>query len=101
MTNGDVKNFGSLYNRNAPNEPKKSSQNHQEYVEDLEDDHMMPGVISTISNQVSNHMTLANGHLGAANKITKPRGNATNGHIPNGRPNLRSMLQDAEIDSHI
>lgn len=103
MSNGDVHttNFGSLYNRKVLNEPIKVSQNNQEYLEDLEDDHMMPGVIPTISNQVSNHMTLANGHLGAANKITKPRVAGTNGHIPNGRPNLRSMLQDAEMDSHI
>lgn len=99
MTNGDVhtQNFGGFYNRNAPNETHKPPQNHKkEYVEDLEDDHMMPGAIPTISNQVSNHIgQYHNGHLG------KPRNPPTNGHIPNGRPNLRSMLQDAEMDSHI
>lgn len=96
MTNGGVhaKNFGSFYSKNEP------QKNNREYVEDLEDDHM-PGVIPTISNQVSNHMSLANGHLGAANKYTQPRNGATNGYIPNGRPNLRTMLQDAEMDSHI
>ncbi len=60
----------------------------------------MPGVIPTISGQVSNHMKLANGHLGGA-KNSVGRNGVGNGHIANGRPNLRSMLQDAEMDSHI
>lgn len=53
----------------------------------------MPGVVPTISNQVSNHMTLANGHIGKG---------SGNGHIGNGRvSNLRSMLHDAEMNSHM
>lgn len=60
----------------------------------------MPGAIPTISNQVSNHVALTNGHIGG--KHTQPRaGGGQNGHVPNGRPNLRTMLEDAEMDSHI
>lgn len=91
--NGDVpsRNFSNHINRNQP-------QNYQnEYVEDLEDHHMMPGIIPSISNQVSNHVSLANGHYGGKQQTPL----TTNGAIPNGRPNLRSMLHDAEMNSHI
>lgn len=95
--NGDVpsRNFSNHFNRN---QPQKQSQNHQnEYVEDLEDHHMMPGVIPSISNQVSNHVSLSNGHVGVKQQTPL----TTNGSISNGRPNLRSMLHDAEMNSHI
>ncbi|KAG5675852.1 hypothetical protein PVAND_005721 [Polypedilum vanderplanki] len=91
--NGDVKPkvISGLYSRNLQSEPQKMSRkNHLD--NDMES---MPGVIPTISNHVSNN-SLANGHLG---KYGLPR--TTNGHISNGRPNLRSMLHDAEMDSHI
>lgn len=91
-------NFGTLFNRNnsGPTQNKLRS-NSEEFVEDLEDS--LPGVIPTISNQVSNHVGLTNGTL--AGKHIQNRTAAKNGHVPNGRPNFRSMLEDAEMDSHI
>lgn len=88
---------GALFNRNdsgvQQNRPGRRS---AEYVEDLEDS--MPGAIPTISNQVSNHVALANGHVGKQNQ---PRAAGKNGQVPNGRPDFRSMLEDAELNSHI
>lgn len=95
--NGDVpsKNY---YNNFNQNQPQKASQNYDnEYVEDLEDHHMMPNVIPSISNQVSNHVSLSNGHVGGKQQTPL----TTNGSVSNGRPNLRSMLHDAEMNSHI
>lgn len=96
--NGNVHgnaNYAPLFNRNNSGQNRPSTRS-AEFVEDLEDS--MPGVIPTISNQVSNHMALANGHLG---KQTQPRVAGKNGLIPNGRSDFRSMLDDAEMDSHI
>lgn len=97
--NGDVyehSKHASLFNRNSSGQPKNNQKGISEtVVEDLEDS--MPGVIPTISNQVSSHVAMTNGNLGG--KHTQQR--AANGHIPNGRPNFRSMLEDAELDSHI
>jgi hypothetical protein len=102
----DVTSFSGLY------QPNGVHKNH-EYIEDLEDDdhHYMPGAIPTISKQVSNHMSLANGHVGVgvnskniqnSGKIQHNRPSAnTNGYIANGRSNFRTMLEDAEMDSHI
>lgn len=95
--NGDIhegNNFGPVFRRSDSSE-NKNNQRSKEYtmVEDLED--TMPGVIPTISN----HVALANGHAGR--KLSQTRGRATNGHILNGRPNFRTMLDDAELDSHI
>lgn len=106
--NGDAhpKIISGLYNRNISTDPPKSfRQNHH-------NNDTMPGVIPTshsyiptISNHVSKQSSLANGHLGQNNRNNQKYANAprttTNGYIPNGRPNLRAMLQDAEIDSHI
>lgn len=61
----------------------------------------MPGTIPTISNQVSNHVALTNGYVRNNQKFTNARTVGQNGHIPNGRPDFRSMLEDAELDSHI
>lgn len=87
--NDEVKesnNYGPLFNRNSSGAQKNNRQGRNEFVEDLEDS--MPGVIPTVSNQVSNHIAMSNGHLG--------------GKQQNGRPpNFRSMLEDAELDSHI
>ncbi|XP_053696268.1 adenylate kinase isoenzyme 5 [Sabethes cyaneus] len=61
-------------------------------VHDLDAD--VPGVVPTISH----HVSLANGHIGA---VGIPAG-AKNGFIPNGRPNFRNMLQEADnFDSHM
>jgi hypothetical protein len=109
--NGDISkevtSFSGLY---QPNGVHKND----EYIEDLEDDdhHHMPGAIPTISKQVSNHMSLANGHVGIGvnsnsnknsakfNHNNRPSANK-NGYIANGRSNFRTMLEDAEMDSHI
>lgn len=98
--NGDIyenSNYESLFSRNGA-DPRKSQPKgkNDAVVEDLEDS--MPGVIPTISNQVSNHVAMTNGHIGG--KHTQQRA-ANNGHVPNGRPNFRTMLEDAELDSHI
>lgn len=107
--NGDVqtKSFGNMYTRGNGSGPQpRNNQNfYDDYVEDLEDHHAMPGVIPTISNQVSNHMSMANGHLGGVGGSRKvksqPANGFANGGGGGGRPNLRSMLQDAEMNSHI
>uniref|UniRef100_A0A182V3F9 Adenylate kinase isoenzyme 5 n=1 Tax=Anopheles merus TaxID=30066 RepID=A0A182V3F9_ANOME len=65
-------------------------------VQDLDAD--MPGAVPTISH----HVSLANGHLPGSGKVgIQP---AKNGYVPNGRPNFRNMLEEADsypIDSHI
>ncbi|XP_052867793.1 adenylate kinase isoenzyme 5 [Anopheles cruzii] len=66
-----------------------------EIVQDLEPD--MPGAVPTISH----HVSLVNGHLPGNGKIGS---GAKNGFVPNGRPNFRNMLEEADsyqIDSHI
>lgn len=91
-------NFGPLFNRNSSERIQNNVRSKsEEFIEDLEDS--MPGVIPTISNQVSNHVGLTNGSVGG--KHIQTRAAAKNGHVPNGRPNFRSMLDDAEMDSHI
>ena len=98
--NGDVhdsSNFGSLFTRNDSGSNVKRSSKQETMMEDLED--TMPGVIPTISNQVSNHVAIANGGMGGKHLLQRLP--SRNGHIPNGRPNFRSMLEDAELDSHI
>lgn len=94
-------NYESPYNRNmsGANQNNSRSGRHNDMVEDLEDS--LPGVIPTISNQVSNHVAMSNGHLGGGGKHNQSRAPAQNGHVPNGRTNFRSMLEDAEMDSHI
>ena len=90
-------NYGPLFNRNDSGvKQNKQVTRSAEFVEDLEDS--MPGTIPTISNQVSNHVALANGHIG---KKTQSRAAGKNGQVPNGRSDFRSMLEDAEMDSHI
>lgn len=92
--NNDDGNFGgALFKRNESSANLASKKRNDAVIEDLED--TMPGAIPTISNRVSNHMGLANGHIGGKEP------SQTNGHIPNGRPNFRTMLEDVELDSHI
>jgi hypothetical protein len=93
--NGNAKAYEGQYNRNDSG--FQTNRRTSELIEDLEDE-MMPGAIPTISNQVNNHVALANGHLGRNNNHTSQ---GRNGHVPNGRPDFRSMLEDAEMDSHI
>lgn len=84
-----VKTFGSVYNRNDNNDAT---------VYDLEDD--MPG---TIIPTISSHVSMSNGHLGrnpTQIQTNNVKRTAQNGHIPNGN-NFRTMLEDAESDSHI
>ncbi|ETN62884.1 hypothetical protein AND_005412 [Anopheles darlingi] len=67
-------------------------------VQDLDTD--MPGAVPTISH----HVSLANGHLPGNGKAGSGAGSGKNGFIPNGRPNFRNMLEEADsypIDSHI
>ncbi|XP_055545854.1 adenylate kinase isoenzyme 5 isoform X2 [Wyeomyia smithii] len=71
---------------------QQSRQSDDTVVHDLDAD--VPGVVPTISH----HVSLANGHIGA---VGVPAG-AKNGFIPNGRPNFRNMLQEADnFDSHM
>lgn len=100
LMNGDVyenNNLGPLFNRNSSGVHNNRRGRYEEVVEVLDDE--IPGVIPTISNQVSNHVALANGQLGGKN--AQQRASGKNGHVPNGRPNFRSMLEDAEMNSHI
>ena len=91
-----VKTFGSVYNRNENNQRQT---NNDAKVYDLEDD--MPGAIIPT---ISSHVSMSNGHLGRNptqiqnNNVKRAQGQ--NGHIPNGN-NFRTMLEDAESDSHI
>lgn len=106
--NGDAqpKIIGGLYNRNSQTDPQRMNKQRMNDINDGNLHDSMPGVIPTISNHVNNYVNnhqngyVANGHLGGNKNYTHPRTN-TNGYIPNGRPNLRSMLQDAEMDSHM
>lgn len=80
--NGDVSEYnGSLFNRNhtGPQENHRG----KEFVEDLEES--LPGVPT-----ISNHVAMSNGQLQKAR----------NG-LPARPTNFRSMLDDAEVDSHI
>ncbi|CAO1363590.1 unnamed protein product [Diamesa tonsa] len=90
-----VKTFGSVYERN---DKIQSQTNNDATVYDLEDD-MPSAIIPTISS----HVSMSNGHLGRnptqiQNNNIKRTGQ--NGHIPNNN-NFRTMLEDAESDSHI
>jgi hypothetical protein len=94
--------FGSLYSRENRNETGNQNLN-DTTITDLEEE-SMPGTIPTISH----HVSMSNGQLGGGfrNKTMhyKPPNAQQNGHIPNGRPNFRNALEDAEgfpIDSHI
>lgn len=93
----DLANLGSLYKR----DDKRNYQDDTE-VHDLEDEGM-PGTIPTISH----HVSMSNGHLGGGrsgslHKKGPQKPGQQNGFIPNGRPDFRSMLDDAEsMDSHI
>ncbi|XP_065080427.1 uncharacterized protein LOC135703233 isoform X2 [Ochlerotatus camptorhynchus] len=82
--------------KNAIEQSRKSgvgSKNTDAIVHDLDAD--VPGVVPTIIH----HVSLANGHLGGG---AVPVGGARNGFIPNGRPNFRNMLDEADnFDSHM
>lgn len=62
-------------------------------VQDMED---VPGVVPTISQQVS----LINGNV--KNSETRSGKTGLNGHIANGRPTFRTMLNETDpIDSYM
>lgn len=97
--NGDVhgsNSFEPVFGRNQSSGGGRKGKS-DAYVEDLEDS--MPGAIPTISNQVSNHIAMTNG--GINGKVEKKRERTANGHVPNGRADFRTLLDDAELDSHI
>ncbi|KAJ6645882.1 Adenylate kinase isoenzyme 5 [Pseudolycoriella hygida] len=90
----DSKTHVSLY---SSNDQRNSTRRIDDMVQDLD---LVPGVVPTISHQVS----LVNGHL----KNSATRGGKTalpelNGHIANGRATFRNMLNEAEnpIDSYM
>lgn len=91
-----VKTFGSVYSRS---DTIQRQSNDDATVYDLEDD--MPGAIIPT---ISSHVSMSNGHLGRnptqIQKTNVKRVQGQNGHIPNGN-NFRTMLEDAESDSHI
>jgi hypothetical protein len=98
MNGDDRTNYGSMFNNQKGSEGQNLRRGrNEEVIEDLEDS--LPGVIPTISNQVSNHVALVNGNTAA--KHTQQRAPGANGHVPNGRPNFKTMLEDSEMDSHI
>lgn len=74
-------NFGKLF----PNQRNNVANNihHNDIVEDLED---VPGVVPTISH----HVSMVNGNVHAIGN------NIGNGHVPNGRPNFRRLLDNTE-----
>lgn len=104
--NGDVqpKIISGLYNRNLQTDPQRQmTKPRQNEYNDGNFHDSMPGVIPTISKHVNNgNGYIANGHAGGKNQnYPRTTTQSTNGHIPNGRPYLRSYLEDAEMDSHI
>lgn len=76
------------------NDQRNSTRRIDDMVQDLED---VPGVVPTISH----HVSLVNGHV----KKSASRSGKTgaNGHIANGRPTFRNMLDEADnpIDSYM
>ncbi|XP_055700183.1 adenylate kinase isoenzyme 5 isoform X2 [Phlebotomus papatasi] len=81
---GTTTTTGQLYG------PSRRSQAHNN--PEMEDYNSAPGVVPTISGQMDNQRMHED--------ISRP----LNGHIPNGKPNLRAMLRDANdypLDSHI
>uniref|UniRef100_A0AAG5CW23 Adenylate kinase active site lid domain-containing protein n=1 Tax=Anopheles atroparvus TaxID=41427 RepID=A0AAG5CW23_ANOAO len=84
-----IGNFRSVLQRSQPSSMDA-------IVQDLETE-SVPGAVPTISH----HVSLANGHLPGSGKVGGP---TKNGFVPNGRPNFRNMLEEADnypIDSHI
>lgn len=73
---------------------RNSTRRIDDMVQDLED---VPGVVPTISH----HVSLVNGHT--KNSASRSGKTGMNGHIANGRPTFRNMLDEAEnpIDSYM
>ncbi|XP_021702934.1 uncharacterized protein LOC5571857 isoform X3 [Aedes aegypti] len=94
-TNRDITpvKIGTFKNAIQQGRNSAAQKNADAIVHDLDAD--VPGVVPTISH----HVSLANGHLGGA---VAAGGATRNGFIPNGRPNFRNMLQEADsFDSHM
>lgn len=81
----------SIYNLS---DRRNSTKRIDDLVQDLEN---VPGVVPTISH----HVSLINGHV---NKSASKSGKTgLNGHIANGRPTFRNLLDETEnpIDSYM
>lgn len=76
------------------NDRRNSTRRIDDMVQDLED---VPGVVPTISR----HVSLVNGHV--KNSASRSGKTGLNGHIANGRPTFRIMLDEADnpIDSYM
>ncbi len=77
------------------NDQRISTRRIDDVVQDLED---VPGVVPTISH----HVSLINGHV-KNSSASKSGKTGVNGHIANGRPTFRNMLDEADnpIDSYM
>lgn len=86
----DSKPHVSLYTSDQRNATRRID----DMVQDLED---VPGVVPTISH----HVSLINGHV--KNSASRSGKTGANGHIANGRPTFRNMLDEADnpIDSYM
>lgn len=86
----DSKSHASVYTSDQRNSTRRID----DMVQDFED---VPGVVPTISH----HVSLANGNV----KKSASRSGKTglNGHVANGRPTFRTMLDETEnpIDSYM
>lgn len=85
----DSKSHVSLYK----NEQRISTRRIDDMVQDMQD---VPGVVPTISH----HVSLVNGHL--KNSASRSGKTGANGHIANGRPTFRKMLDEENpIDAYM
>lgn len=89
----DSKTHTSTYNTT---DRRSATQRLDDMVQDLEEV-AVPGVVPTISH----HVSLVNGHL--KNSASRSGKTGMNGHIANGRPSFRTMLDETEqpIDSYM
>lgn len=86
----DNRSHVSLY----ANDHRNSTRRIDDMVQDLDN---VPGVVPTISH----HVSLVNGNV--KNSASRSGKTGLNGHIANGRPTFRNMLDEAEnpIDSYM
>lgn len=101
---------GSLYDRSRGGGPKTQLKRVEQELEeqdaivhDLEQEEEQAARVNQAKRSVatiSQHVSLGNGHL-KRNAVTlngfgPPAGQQMNGHIPNGKPNFRNMLEEAD-----
>lgn len=97
---------GNLFDRSERRgkqmESKQAEEEQDAIVHDLEETSSSP--VKKSVQTISHHVSLANGHLKRkgvtmANGVGPAAGvsqQQQNGHIPNGRPNFRNMLEEAD-----